>query len=245
MITRRPPLAALLAAAAPWPFARAAGPPSFEFGVLEVAPYAIQEPGKPLAGLYVELLERIISLAGVPGRVRLFPLARVLQNVEDGTVDATLAIPNARLLAMTDSAAEVVALQSVVVGRAPEKVDCIAALRERKVCLLRGSSFEPRLYADPRIELTELSDYASCAAMLQAGRVDFIAAPRVGLWWLVRSGVVPAARLGAPYVLNESTVHLLVSKRLAGTSLARSLAEGVRLARADGSIEAIMKRYGQ
>lgn len=244
MITRRPLLAAPLAAAAPWPRARATSA-SFEFGVLEVAPYAIHEPGKPLSGLYVELLERIIERAGVRGRVRLFPLARVRQKVEDGTLAATLAIPDARLLAMADSAAEVAVLQSVVVGRAPEKVDCIAELRERKVCLLRGSSFEPRLYADSRIELTELSDYASCVAMLQAGRVDFIAAPRVGLWWLVRSGAVAAAGLGAPYVLNERAVHVLVSKKHAGTSLARSLAEGVRLARADRSIDAIMTRYGQ
>jgi ABC-type amino acid transport substrate-binding protein len=215
------------------------------FGVLNVAPFSIQDKAKPTSGLYVELLGTIIEHAKVDATIELFPLARVLAQLKGGSVAATLAIPNPEILEIGTSAAEVVQLDSIAVGLKGARIGAFEDLQGKNVCLLRGSSFAPRLREDSRVQKTELPDYESCIRMLRAGRVDFIAAPRVGMWWNVRIGTIDQSELGEPFILSRRPVHLLVSKRVATAALLNSLAEGVRLAKADGSIDAIAKRFGQ
>jgi ABC-type amino acid transport substrate-binding protein len=215
------------------------------FGVLSVAPFSIQEESKPPSGLYVELLRTIIEHAKIDARIELFPLARVLGRLRDGSVAATLAIPNPDILDMSVPAAEVVSLESMVIGLKGARVASFDDLHGKNICLLRGSSFAPRLHDDSRIRKTELPDYESCIRMLRARRVDFMAAPTVGMWWNVRSGRILQSELGEPFVLSRRPVYLLVSKKSATPALLKSLAEGVRLAKADGSIDSIAKRFGQ
>lgn len=219
--------------------------PTIEFGVLDVAPFAVQSEGQPLSGLYVELLRAIQERAGVNGGITPYPLARVLSKLEDGSLGATLAIANARILEIAEPVAEVVRLHSVVIGGRQTRVGAFEDLHDRNVCLLRGASFDPRLFDDPRIRRTEMPDYGACITMLRAGRVDFIAAPRVAISWLLRSGALAATDIGEPFVLSERPVQLLVSRRLATPARMKALADAVQRARADGSIAAILKRYGQ
>jgi hypothetical protein len=65
------------------------------------------------------------------------------------------------------------------------------------------------------------------------------------MWWNLRTGLMHQSELGEPFVLNRRPVHLLVSKSVATAALLKSLAEGVRLAKADGSIDAIVRKFGQ
>ena len=62
------------------------------FGVLQNEPFTIQEQGRPPSGLYVELLETIIEHAKIDAGIRIYPLARVIAQLQAGGIAATLAI---------------------------------------------------------------------------------------------------------------------------------------------------------
>jgi ABC-type amino acid transport substrate-binding protein len=215
------------------------------FGVLQNPPFTIQEKDKAASGIYVELLATIIEHAKIDATIEIFPLARVIAQLKGGSIAATLAIPNPDILDISVPVAEVAQLDSIAVGLKGTRVSAFEDLHGKKVCVLRGASFAPRLHEDSRIEKTEVSEPAACIRMLRAGRVDFVAQPRVGVWWHSRIGTIDAGELGEPFILNRRPVYLLLSKKVATPALMKSLAEGVRLAKAAGAIDAIVKRYGQ
>jgi ABC-type amino acid transport substrate-binding protein len=214
-------------------------------GVLKNPPFAIEEKDKAPSGLYVELLATIMEHAKIDATVEIFPLARVIAQLKHGSIAATLAIPNSDILDISVPVAVVAQLDSIAVGLRGTHIDAFEDLYGKNVCVLRGASFAPRLHEDSRIKKTEVSEPGACIRMMRAGRVDFVATPRVGVWWHARTGTIDQGELGEPFILNRRPVYLLLSKKAATPALMKSLAEGVRLARADGSIDVIVKRYGQ
>jgi polar amino acid transport system substrate-binding protein len=213
------------------------------FGVLSVPPFAIGDDGKPPSGLYVELLGAIIEHGKIDARIELFPLARVITNLDTGSIAGTLAIPNPAILKLGVSAGEVMSLRNVMIGAKDAKLSAFDDLFGKNVCLLRGSSFDQRLNEEVEIRKTEVADYATCFRMLSAGRVDAMAGPKVGVSWNAKIGNIRLGEFGEPFVLNQRPVHLLVSKKSATSALLTAIAEGIQRARDDGSIAAITRKF--
>lgn len=218
-------------------------PDRVQFGVLGNVPFTIQEQGKPASGLYVELIATIIEHSGIDAATEILPLARVVSQLKAGTTTAALAVPSPDLLEIAVPVAEVGQLDGVVIGPKGTRIGAYDELLGKNVCVMRGASFAPRLHDDPRITKTVVSESGACLRMLRVGRVDFVAATLLGVWWHVRSGTIDRSELGEPFVLSRRPIVLLVSKQAARPALLKSLAEGVRLAKGDGSINRIVGRY--
>ncbi|QYF94927.1 transporter substrate-binding domain-containing protein [Massilia sp. PAMC28688] len=212
-------------------------------GVRGGFPLASVEASGDKSGLYVEVLEAIAAHADTSFDVQLLPFPRLRQYLKEGRLTAVLAVPNNAMLADSVAVGDVMEFDVVAVGRRGTRVRTLEELRGKKICLTRGSSLVPELYADKRFLLKEVSNHDSCPKMLDAGRVDFIISLPIGLAHLLpRMGKTPAD-FGEPYLIKRVPVQLLVSRWHANQTTVQTLRMALERAKGAGSIASIQSRY--
>jgi ABC-type amino acid transport substrate-binding protein len=212
-------------------------------GVRSGFPLASVQPSGDMAGLYVELLEAIAAQTHTRFQIELLPFPRLRQYLKDGNLTAALAVPNSEMLDDAVAVGDVIDFDVIALGRAGHTVHAIEELKGKTICLTRGSSLVPELYADKRYQLREVSDHESCPKMLDAGRVDYIISLPIGLKHLLAKGGKSLADYGMPYVIKQVPVQLLVSRPHAKPALMQSLRQALDRVKGDGTVGAIQARY--
>lgn len=241
-LPRRLHAAWLAAAAISWGPAHASAP--MTVGVRAAFPFATMEASGNLSGLYVEGGVQAIEVhAGSRFRIEMLPFPRLRKYLKEGLLDAALAVSNPDMLADAVSVGDVMEFDVIALGRRGTRVRSLEELRGQRICLTRGSSLVPELYADNRYLLKEVSNHDSCPRMLDAGRVDFMISLPIGLGHLLSRMGRSSADYGEPYVIKRVPVQLLVSRPHASPARVQKLRIALDKAKDAGTIAAIQDKY--
>ncbi len=212
-------------------------------GVPKAPPFAMLAPDGSKSGLYVELIAAIAAQSGADITVDVLPLPRLRQYLKTGELTAVLGVPNAEMLDDSILIGNVTEFEITLLGAAGSRLQSMDELLGKRICLSRGTTLVPELYADKRYLLTEVSNHESCPRMLDAGRVDYFVSIPIGLPHLLAKIGKHTSDYGAPFSIKRVPVQLLLARVHANAVVAETLRQGLQRAKASGLLDAIQKNY--
>jgi polar amino acid transport system substrate-binding protein len=213
--------------------------------IIDSAPLGfLDDSGKP-TGFYVELAQEVAAKAGVRATVAIVPLARVLVDLANGKVDATvlLDLPNANGPAR--SIGRLSDMRIMVWGKKGFAVSSIEELNGKSVGMLRGSTYDERFDADGNIVKQEINSYESGIHMLRAGRMDGLIGPELPLRWEMRRLGVGADEFGEPLAITTRKVAFFLSRKTKDDGLAASLSRAAETVVKEGVPEKLVAKYSR
>lgn len=212
----------------------------------ELPPFGyVDADSKKPSGLYTELTELVAAKAGVPVTLTVAPLPRAYAGLEDGTYDVLALLATPKAAELSEKAAKLVTFDNVVIGGKGTSFANLDALKGKSIANLRGMTYDPRFNGDTDIKKVESNSYEMNINLLTAGRVDGMAGPKPGLLWQMKKMGLKAEDVGAPLVLNTTSVYLHYSNKTKSAEIFAKLGAAAAALEAEKAFDPIMAKYAR
>jgi polar amino acid transport system substrate-binding protein len=238
------------AAAAAAGLAQAAGPGPLRIYGVELPPLIMATP-YGVTGIVTEITLRACRRAGLDAEVEVVPWARGVNALKSGQCDGLIpTIRSAEREALFDFPGEPVYRSDMsLFGRAdrlPAFSGQLGELAERRFVRLRGALFAPEFdeaVREGRLHCEEANSFSAALRMVDAGRVDFAAVPRLaGLQIVASEGLSGrVAALSPP--LYRQPFYVALARKPGLADVRRRLDEQLARMWRDGSIAAVEDEY--
>ena len=213
--------------------------------VMAIPPWGYTDPATGLpAGLYTELLDRLIRKAGYEPKLGIRPYLRVARDMKTGQSRITLMSDNK---AVHDSAVDIAVLRSldiIVIGRADGALTDISQLGGKRIATLSGVEHHLLLGDLPGTKFEFVPTTEDQLRMLAAGRVDYVLGVREALVYSLRDSVFAGqVHAAGGLLIGHWTARLWQSKTGYDAALSQRLAAALAAMTKAGEIDAIFKPY--
>lgn len=210
---------------------------------IESAPFGFfDETGKP-AGMMYEIGNLIAQEAGFAYTNKIVPYPRTVALIASGEADLALRYSNPELRAAAIQVAQVLSLQTIVVGRAGVQLGSLQDLHGKYVGIPRGGRFDEGFDADHAIHKYPVADYPQMLRMLMAGRLDAGIGSSVGIYYNAHVAGIGKDKLGKPLLLSARQFELHFSKKTASADAVAALQQAVQRLQKRGAINEIIEKY--
>jgi len=248
-ISRRRLLAASVAAAgAGW--AGAANPGPIRLYGVELPPLIMATP-YGVTGIVAEITLRAFHRADLNAELEVVPWARGFNALKSGLCDGLIpTIRSAEREALFDFPKEPVYRSDMsLFGRAdrlPAFTGQLSELADRHFVRLRGALFAPEFddaVREGRLHCEETSSFSAALRMVDAGRVDFAAVPRLAGLQIVASEGLSGRVAALTPPLYRQPFYVALARRSGLVEVRRRLDEQLARMWHDGSIAAVEDEY--
>lgn len=225
-------------------------PASYKVMGVEIPPLIMATP-YGATGVVTEVTQRAFKRAGLAADVEVVPWARGYSALQAGQCDALIpTIRSAEREALFDFPNEPVYRSEMSLfsrpGLLPQFSGRIADLQGRSFVKLRGALFAPEFDAavrDGRIRCEEASSFAAAIRMIDLGRVEFAAVPRLtGLQVIAAEGLAGRVAAVEP-PLHVQAFFLAFARKPGQAGLPARIDEQLGRMWRDGSIAALEDEY--
>lgn len=212
-------------------------------GLSHAPPYHIvQDDG--VRGLYVEVFDNIAKRLGWQVVYREAPLRRVLWMMERGEADIMLGplkTERREQYMVFVAAAYPAEPKLFFYHREKNRIDSYEDLYNKRIGVLRGSSYFREFEQDEGLIKEPVGDYESLMRMLARDYLDVVIAPEM-------IGRYAASRIGknlrvSPFSVPGEPSHIALSKKSLVLDQADAIAEALQSMRDDGTFASILARY--
>ncbi len=223
---------------------RDADPNALVFVAGDIPPYALVKDGKP-DGAAVLIVAELAKSLGLPFDVEFQPWQRAQQTTQSN--DNVGIIPLSRTPErepLYKWVGPIVADQEVLLTRTGGKgaPRTLEEAKDWRVCVLRGSAGETALAAAGFTNLQAINDPASCARLLDSGRVDAWSAAKLVAPYQYRLNGLDPRLLQAGAVVRPNEIYLGLSRNISDERVGQWQKALDRLA-SSGTMAAIIKQF--
>ena len=227
------------------PIMAAGGEETLAASVMAIPPWGYVDPGTGLpAGLYSDLLDRLIREAGYTPKLAIRPYIRVAKDMKNGESRLTLMSDNDMI---RNNAVEIAVLRSLdilVLGRPGGAATEVSQLQGKRIAALSGVEHHLLLKNVPGIRYEFVPTTGEQLKMLAAGRVDYVLGVREALVFSLRdSSFAGKVRAADGLLIGHWTARLWQSKVGYDAALSKRLAAALKALSSTGEIEAIFRPY--
>lgn len=204
-----------------------------------------------VTGIITEITLRACRRADIPAEVEVVPWARGFNALKSGQCDGLIpTIRSAEREALFDFPNEPVYRSDMsLFGRAdrlPAFGGQLSELADRRFVRLRGALFAPEFddaVREGRLRCEEASTFSAALRMVDAGRVDFAAVPRLAGQQIIASeGLAGRVAALAPPLYRQA-LYVALARKPALADVRRRLDEQLARMWRDGSVAAIEDEY--
>lgn len=185
---------------------------TIEVRTIGIPPYGIISDTDS-SGIYYDAANLLAKEAGYQVNNRIYPYARIVNELKTGQTDMTIMIKYRELHGHVIYIAPLPALKTVVVGLEGTRINSIEDLKGKRLAYLRGAKFSDEIDDDPEIHKQTTNDFVQGAKMLAFGRVDAIIGPLAPILSAVEGLKTEDVVLADPFVVAERTPWVQISKQ--------------------------------
>ena len=202
-------------------------------------------------GFSAEIVTAAFAASGITAKYEFLPWKRCEAGVESGDYYGTipyLKTPE-REQRFAYSDAFYVSRSSFFYMKDAHPDFAYSSLSDMKKYVLGGAAgyYYEKAFADAGLNVEYADDATSSLKKLHAGRVDFFPEDDLAAWAMIKE-LFPGEEgkfAATEKAFNEDPHYIMVSKKFAGADeLTRKFNEGLAKIKADGTYDAIMKKYG-
>lgn len=178
---------------------------------IEVSPYGMKH-GSKLSGIYYDLANVLIEEAGLKSNHRIYPYARIVNELKTGKTDLTIMFKYQELQDYVSYIAPLPTLVNVVIGLKGNKFSAISDLEGKTLGYLRGARLSEEIDQNSKIHKYPTKDFSQSIKMLNRGRVDAIIGPMAPILSAAEA-MGTADKLDEPLFVSQRTPWLQMSKK--------------------------------
>ncbi len=209
---------------------------------IALPPYGYVENNQPM-GLNYELGNIIAEDAGYTPENIIVPLARAVEDIQNGNADVVIMFPNPTIETSAENLGLVLPMETVLFGRADAVFRSLRDVRGKTVATVRGAKYDDRISKKNGIILYPTESYSQSLKMLLAKRVDAVVGPMLGLSFTAKNNHIPKHALGKPLVLSVAQGSLFLSRTHSTHDMKRRLTESIKRLKENGTINALLGKY--
>lgn len=194
-------------------------------------------------GMMYEIGNLIAETAGLPYQNNIVPYARTVVSLRSGTADMVLRFSNEELASVAYQVAPVLAMPTMIIGRAENNQRKLEDLRGSTVATSRSFPVDRRVAAEPAIHIYFTDSNEHSVRMLFAGRVDAILGSDLGIYGAAQALNRKVGDFSQPIPLEPQNFWLHFSRKTADPATMAALKKAVEKLQRQGAIERIWKKY--
>jgi len=213
--------------------------------VMEIPPWGYTDRNTGhAAGLYSDILERLIRTAGYEPVLAIRPYIRVSKDMASGASRVTLMSDNHRIRAAAIAIATLRPLDIVVIGSGGAALTDPAQLQGKRIATLSGVEHHLLLKDIPGIAFEFSPSTEGQFKMLAAGRVDYVLGVREALAYGLRtSPFAGREHVADGLLIGHWTARLWQTRTGYDAKLSARLTAALKAMQDSGAIEAAFRMY--
>jgi len=215
---------------------------TIEIRTIEIPPYGIQDENGT-SGIYYDIANLLTEESGYKSNNFVYPYARIVSELKSGETDLTIMFKYQELEEYVIYIAPLTTLKTVVVGLKGTSITSIESLKGKTIAYLRGAKFSDQIDSDPEINTQSTTDFVQGMKMLKHRRVDAIIGPLDPILIAEKSIAENQAILGIPFIVDERTPWIQISKKNYNKLSVDRLREKFLELNNQGKIDSIRNRY--
>lgn len=217
---------------------------TLKVATINLAPFGFIDSNGISRGIFYDLANRIAEEASISVQNNVLPYARVLHELERGSADITILLPNERIKEIAFVLEPVMTLENVVIGLHGIRYQHYEDLWGKTLGSIREAIYDETVSDNERIQIFYTNSYQQSIRMLLAKRFDGIIGVKRSINFELSNLGHPPDVLGTPMHLNkrEAWVHISKASRLSKKTLERVRGAVKKLVNT-GHIEQVLTRY--
>lgn len=196
-----------------------------------------------ILGSSVEITNRVVELAGYTPINKLMPFPRVLHNLESGTVDLSLLVPNDKVTQFATPLIHLQDVEFILVSRNDTEITNIEDIKGKSVGYLRSSRISQNILKPLDVNRIELDKYPHMIRMLEHGRIDAIIGTTYNIKYALQELNYSDDTFAKPLLIKSLELHLVYSKKTADEEVIDALINAANTLKEEGIIQDIIDKY--
>lgn len=194
-----------------------------------------------LCGIYPEIFDELSRRIDLPIRKVLVPYPRLIAGISSGNTDFAISLPKEHYDSTYLIGVEVWRIQLGILSK--DTVTALAELRGKRVGTIRNAAFDKEFNSDTAIQKVPSVGHVNLLKMMKLGRIDAIASDLGILNGILQQRLDLQMEFAPQFLVNELTLHLLVSMKSPYTRQIKKLNEALTAMKEDGTIQSIVLKY--
>ena len=214
---------------------------AYQVGILDFPPYSVIEKSGAYKGILVDLMERVLTYAGIPYTVKGFPQKRLFSNLSTGKTDIYMGIKGVPFyedkVLFSDFAVAELDLR-VYVRKGTPLIKTIKELKDKRVIVIMGYGYGGlvRFLKDPANHITVDPSHTHTLAFrkLKAKRADYILDYRCPASITIKEVGIEGIQ---SHSISKMGIYFIVSKKTPGAAeLMERIVNAYKSLKADGQL---------
>tara|TARA_R110000737_G_scaffold3578_2_gene12142 strand:- start:14988 stop:15758 length:771 start_codon:yes stop_codon:yes gene_type:complete len=206
-------------------------------------PYGYSSNNGESTGVFYDILNEIVTLAGLNTENVITPSKRLYKLINSKTKICTLAADTPLMLEKLDNiAATNFFIQAGILPREGIKLTDYSSLKGITIAVPLGINIDDKFHQDNSLLKVFPSQYLNAIKMLKINRVDAVAGAISTLEFLAKSAGMKSSELGKPLIFSQYNVHLFCSYNISKSTRSKLKAAVITL-KSQGKITEIINQY--
>ena len=210
---------------------------------MDQMPYGYSSDNGESTGVFYDILNEIVSVAGINSENIITPSKRIYNLINSNTKICTLAADTPLLMTKLDNIEPInYSLQAGILPKANIQLSDYSSLKDITIAVPLGINVDDKFYHDKNLTKVFPSQYANAMKMLKIGRVDAVAGAISTLRFIAKREGIKGKQLSNPLIFSQYNVHLFCSNNI--SKLTRNkLKQAVITLKNEGRITKILNQY--
>lgn len=212
-------------------------------GAVEVSQRGFVDKDGVIRGSSVEITNLVVTAAGYTPVNKVLPYPRLLRELELGTLDAALLVPNENVTKIATPLAYLQDVEFILLTKPEDQVASLDAVSGMKIGHLRRSRISEKLLSSIEVEAVQGDSYSHMLKLLLKGRLDGLVGTRYNIEFAIQELELNPDRLSQPLTLKRLELHLVYSKKTAEPEKIDALTSAANSLVIEEQVRKVIEKY--